>query len=142
MPDNLIDNQDGDNFWTGLLVGGILGAAAGFFLGSDNKDDLKRKIKDKALDVWDNLGDFSNSVKDKALDIKDDVVEEAQDVGQQAEEVADIARQKIEAITVSAQQAVEQEVAQVKKAVDNNSGSFRKKFFFHKGRSLHKQVKL
>ena len=141
MVNTPIKNEERDSFWTGLLVGGVLGTVAGYFLGEDDKSEFKRKLKVKAYAILDNLGDFSESVKEKASDMKDDMFEEAQDVGQQTKEVAEVARAKIEAISASAQQAVEEQVAEVKKSVGTNTSSFRKKFFFQKGRSLQKKAK-
>lgn len=141
MANNLIDEEK-DGFWTGLLVGGLLGTVAGFFLGGDDNNEVKRKLKEKAFVLWDDLGNFTDSAKDKILDVRDEVVQEAEDVGEKAEEAANIARQKVEAITASAQQAVEEQVAQVKKTTSRRANLFSKKFFLQKGRSLQKKTKV
>jgi len=135
-------NTDDGGFWAGLLVGGILGTVTGLFLGGDDKNKLKKKLKDTAFNWWENIGDFTESVKEKAIDLKDETAEEAEEARQKTQEAVLIAQKKIEAIANSAQQAVNEQVAEVTKTVGNNSGSLRKKFFFHKGRSLQKQANL
>lgn len=137
MTDDQNKNENDGGFWTGLIVGGLLGTVAGFFL-SDDKSDLKKRLKNKAFDLWDNIGDLSVETKEKVLDFKDNAIEKAEEVERNAEEAAIIAQQKIQKIADSAQQAVEEQVAEVKKVVCDNSGSPRKKFFFRGGQPVGK----
>lgn len=137
IPDE--QNEDG-GFWTGLVVGGILGAVAGFFLGGDDKNELKKKLKDKAFDVWDNLGETASEVKEKVLDVREEAEEEYDEVKEKAEEAVLVAKERIQAITDSAQKAVEEELGKIEKT--GIAEGFRKNFFFKRGKSLQKKIKV
>lgn len=69
MSDN--DSQQGKGFLTGMILGGIIGAAAAYLLGGEDREKAKRILKQKGKLLLDSLDDFGDKVEDVGEEIKE-----------------------------------------------------------------------
>jgi gas vesicle protein len=112
------DEQQGNGFWFGLAIGGLLGAV-GSYLSTTDKEQRK-KLLAKGKQILEGLEDFGEEVWEKGGEIKKSVAVTAkktkktvgevkpqieETVGETSEEIEEIARQAIEKIAATTQKA-------------------------------------
>lgn len=78
---------------TGLLVGGLIGAATALLMAPRSGEETRAEIRTKAIEYRDRTRDVLNETvsqaKSKAHELKEGVVEKAQDLRHRGKEVAD-----------------------------------------------------
>jgi gas vesicle protein len=68
----MCDHKKGSSFAAGLLVGGVVGAAAALFFGTKKGREWQNKIKKQYPEVFENLSENLSKVKE---DVEDKVQE-------------------------------------------------------------------
>lgn len=110
------NSHNGNGFLIGLVVGGLLGAAAAYILGTEDKDELKKKLKEKGKILLDNLEDMESAIGKKTEGLREKVADQVE--------------------------IVEEKVKEIPETVDDATKTAKKsfkKFFFRKGRPLVKK---
>jgi gas vesicle protein len=78
---------------TGLLIGGLIGAATALLMAPRSGEETRTEIRNKALEYRDRTKDVLNETvsqaKSKAHDLKDGVMEKADELRHRGKEVAD-----------------------------------------------------
>ena len=83
-------NSEGKNegkkvFLTGLLIGGLLGAAVAYVLGTEDKEELKRQLKKKGKLLLDSLDDFGEKAEKAGRQMEKKIVKKSATIGRQVE---------------------------------------------------------
>lgn len=127
-------NEEENNtsgFWLGMILGGAIGAVAGYLLSSKDKRQALEEIREKGKLLLENLGTF-----------KDEIVEKGEKVKKAVEaELPQTAKEAIEKVEKAAQEAVKNISESVKASdiyVDPRKKGFGK-IFFKKGNALVKK---
>jgi len=81
------EKNNHDNFLTGIIIGGILGGIAAYFLGSADKEKLKKQLQEKGKVLLDNLGDIEEKIEDVGTEVKEAVVDKAEAVEKKAAQI-------------------------------------------------------
>jgi len=149
------DNEKSNNgFWAGLFIGGLVGAGITYFLSSEDKEEARKILKEKAKDFFDNLTDFGEDLYKKGEKIEkrvekrvssamDDAVEDAGEIVVDAQErakaIPEVAQQAIENVQKAAELAVAS-IAKSAEGIENSNTVSKgiKKFFLKKGKKLGK----
>lgn len=76
---------------TGLLVGGVIGAATALLFAPRSGEETRAEIRDRAIDLRDRttetVKDTVSQTKAKARELKDDVLEKAEELKQRGQHV-------------------------------------------------------
>ena len=148
-------NEEENNtsgFWLGMILGGAIGAVAGYLLNSKDKRQALEEIREKGKLLLENLGTLKDEIVEKGEKVKRAVEEEVvevvkevkeakQDVADEMEGVPEAAREAIEKVEKAAQEAVKNISESVKTSntyVDPRKKGFGK-IFFKKGNALVKK---
>lgn len=139
-------------FWLGMILGGAIGAVAGYLLNSKDKRQALEEIKGKGRLILENLGDFKDEVVEKGERVKKVVVAEVVDVAQEVKEAKEAVAQEMEGVPEAAREAIEKVEKAAAEAVKNISDSVKSsgsridprkkgfgKIFFKKGEALVKK---
>lgn len=129
-----MDNEEGQvhhgsGFLIGLLVGGLLGAAAAYFAAADKED--KEGLVAKGRELWGNIKDFREGVGEKGEGV-------AEEVKEKEEDFPDVAQDAVESVQVAAKEAIAK-ITQVAEKTENKARYPTRKFFLSKGRPLAKK---
>jgi gas vesicle protein len=104
------EGPEGNGFWIGLIVGGLLGAGASYLLGMENKEEAKKKLLEKGKWLLENFGEIGEEIKEKSLEVKDEAAERVSEVRDEIEEkvkdLPEIAEEAVENVQKAAQEAV------------------------------------
>ena len=77
------NNNSGESFWTGLVLGIILGAGFVYFLSSTEEGKvIKKRLKEKTGDVLDNLGELIEEIEEKGKEFKEKAAEIQKQLGE------------------------------------------------------------
>lgn len=69
MNDN--ENRSGRGFLMGMILGGIIGAAAAYLLGGEDREKAKRILKQKGKLLLGSLDDFGDKVGEIGEEVKE-----------------------------------------------------------------------
>jgi len=66
------ENEERENsgFWLGLFIGGLVGAAAGYLLSSEDKKKALDELKKKGKALLENVGEWKEEMIDKGEEVK------------------------------------------------------------------------
>lgn len=142
-----MSNDEGKNkvFFTGLLVGGLLGAAAAYVLGTEDKEELKRQLKKKGKLLLDSLDDLGEKAEKAGKKVERKIVKQSVVISKQVKQIPAIAEKTVENIGKVTERAMEDTASAMgnlqEAAGDNIKSTHKtiKKFFFKKGKPLVKK---
>ena len=84
--------SSGKSVVTGLLIGGLIGAATALLMAPRSGEETRAEIRNKAMEYRDRTRDVVNETvsqaKSKAGDLKDGVVEKAEDLKRRGKQTA------------------------------------------------------
>jgi len=84
--------SSGKSVVTGLLIGGLIGAATALLMAPRSGEETRAEIRNKAMEYRDRTKDVVNETvsqaKSKAGDLKDGVVEKAEDLKSRGKQTA------------------------------------------------------
>jgi len=123
------NNKDNNGFWAGLVVGGLIGAVAAYFLSSEDKEKLRKEIGKKGKLLLRNLEDFGQDAIDKGEEVKEAIEDKAELIEKKVQKLPKVAHKTIADV---------QEAAQTVGGNINATKKSFKKFFSKKGKSLAK----
>lgn len=138
------NNQNGHNFLAGMVLGGLVGAVAAYFLSSEDKEELRKKIINKGKLLLDDIEEFKDKAVKTGGKISGEVIDRIEEAGEKVQEIPEIAQEAVASVQKVAEAAMEN-IADTAKEVEksaNKSVTTQKrkigKFFLKKGRSLVK----
>lgn len=150
MPEN--NENDGNGFWLGLLIGGAIGAVAGYLFSSDDKKKALLELKEKGKILLEDLGEWKDEAVEKGGEVKKVVDKKVTAVAKKTEEAAEVVGDEIQDTAVVAKEAIQKVEQAAKEAVEDISQSVETsvrtfnpkkkgfgKFFFKKGQALMKK---
>lgn len=154
MSEESADNHSG--FWTGIIIGGLVGAGIAYFLNKDENGETRKLLQKKGRLILDSLGGYGRDIADKKEEVEKAVIATTEDLQKQAKEAAEEAGKKIDDLKEQAEKVIEKvsDAAQdaitdvnksaeklektAEKTIDTTHKSF-KKFFYKGGKSLAKK---
>lgn len=149
--ENNSENENG-GFWLGLLIGGAIGAAAGYLFSSEDKKKALLELKEKGRVLLENVGEWKDEAVGKGEVIKKVVEKKTAEVAKQAGKEAGIVKEEIKDTAEAAKEAIQRVEQVAKEAVEDISQSVETsvktfnpkkkgfgKFFFKKGQALIKK---
>lgn len=125
-------DQNNRSFFTGLIIGGIVGAGLVFLFGTGKGKKLRKEIEEKGNELLAELDNFLDKLEERGKElkketeaVKEEIVEKAEEIrGKMGEEVIkklDDTLANIEALQERGRQA---------------TAALRKKYFTRRGKSL------
>ena len=97
---------------TGLLVGGIIGAAAALLFAPRSGEETRSEIRNKAIDLRDRTTETVNErvsqVKSRAHELKDNVWEKADEIKQRGKQVVDEQLDRVSQATKNGKKKIEE----------------------------------
>lgn len=92
------DSDDFGSFFTGLIVGGLVGAAVALLMAPQSGEETRNVIRDRGIELKDRAVEYSSVARDRAME----AVEEArvradqalEDLRDRTNELAQIARER------------------------------------------------
>ncbi len=135
------EENNTSGFWLGMILGGAIGAVAGYLLSSKDKRQALEEIREKGKQLLENLGTFKDEIVEKGEKVKRVVEAEVEDIASEMEGVPQAAKEAIEKVEKAAQEAVKNISESVKTSntyVDPRKKGFGK-IFFKKGNALVKK---
>jgi len=82
------------DFWLGVVLGGLVGAALALFVATDDKDELKKNLLKKGKILLKHFGDLCKDVEEKGEEIKEGVVRKIEKVKETANQTENQIHQK------------------------------------------------
>ncbi len=148
-------NEEENNtsgFWLGMILGGAIGAVAGYLLSSKDKRQALEEIKEKGKLLLENLGTFKDEIVERGERVKKAVEMEVIEVAEEVKEAKEDFASEMEGVPQAAKEAIEKVEKAAQEAVKNISESVRTsnthvdprkkgfgKIFFKKGNALVKK---
>ena len=100
MTDN--ENHSNNGFWLGVIVGGLLGAVVAYIFGSEDKEELKKKLREKGKILLKNLEDFKEKVGESSEGLREKMVSEVGEVEQKVGELPETVQDAVQTVKKSA----------------------------------------
>jgi len=122
-------------FWLGMILGGLIGAAAAYWASTDDKDELKKDLLKKGKILLKNLDELKEEAQEKGTEIKE-VVEEKVEKG--VEEIPEVAQKAVRSVQGVADRAIG-EIVKAAGDVENSAHRQARKFFLKQGKPLVKK---
>jgi len=119
------ENKNKNGFFLGVLLGGLIGGVAAYFLSSEDQEEARKNIVKKGKVILKNLDETYEDVKDKGVEVKEAIQEKAEET---VENVQDAAQEAVKNIGNTTKR--------VEKQVTRNAS----RFFMRQGRSLQKKA--
>jgi gas vesicle protein len=66
-----MSNRDAGNFFTGMVIGAVIGLAVGFLFAPQSGEETRQLIKEKAVMAREKAAEIKDKVKKASADIKD-----------------------------------------------------------------------
>ncbi len=82
-----MSDDRGSGLLTGLVIGAVLGAGVTFLFGTKNGKEIRDRIRDEYLEVFDRLDEVFENVQENLQEKYDDVVDEVQKVKKEVAEL-------------------------------------------------------
>ena len=86
------------HFFTGFLIGGVLGALAGIFFAPKSGKELRSELKEKGSEVLKDAKDIYADASTKAIEIIEEAKHQAEKLKKEADRYLSEARQKAQEI--------------------------------------------
>jgi len=148
-------NEEENNtsgFWLGLLIGGAVGAVAGYLFSNEDKKQALEEIKGKAKLLLENLGEIKDETLEKGEKVKKVIEAEVGEVVKEVKSGQDEIAKEVEGVPQAAKEAIDRVEKAAQEAVKNISESVKSsntridprkkgfgKSFFKKGNALVKK---
>ncbi|HUV72585.1 MAG TPA: hypothetical protein VMW25_06280 [Clostridia bacterium] len=98
-------NQEHSGFWLGMVLGGLLGAAGAFYAATEDKEELREKLVERAKWFLDNLDELKDRVGETGEELREKAIELPEMIEEKSENIEEIAKEAIEKITSATQKA-------------------------------------
>ena len=102
----MADRNGGGEFFTGLVIGGLVGAAIALLMAPQSGEETRAQIRDASLELKDRTNEIIAEAREKAEAITADARRRAEeitaDARKRAEEIVTEARRKADEIQASA----------------------------------------
>lgn len=122
------DQNRGNGFFSGILLGGLLGAALVFLYGTKEGKKIKDELIKKGREVIDDLPDVVR-----------DLEKQGEEFAQKAEEVKDKLEEKAREFSSEAKEKIDSSLSHIEEAQKRGreaAATVRKHFFVRKGKKL------
>jgi gas vesicle protein len=123
----MADRNGGGEFFTGLVIGGLVGAAVALLLAPQSGEETRAQIRDTSLDLKDRAGETVGGAREKAEAIIADARRRAEvitaDARKRAEEVTAEARKRAEEIVTEARKKAEEVQAAIPAGSKSGKGT-------------------
>ena len=104
------DNRDsGAGFLSGLVIGGIVGAALAIVLAPQSGEETRDFIRGKAHEAKNRALDLAYDVKDRAVSMADELRSQADQLSQMSRQAYDSARSRFNDAVDAGRQAAQQQ---------------------------------
>jgi gas vesicle protein len=90
------DDSRGWEFFTGFLMGGVVGAAVALLLAPQSGEETREMIRERGLELEDRAGDYVGEARRRAEDLAEDTRRRADEARQRGRMVLDEQRSRIE----------------------------------------------
>ena len=103
-------NEEENNtsgFWLGLLIGGAVGAVAGYLFSNEDKKQALEEIKGKAKLLLENLGEIKDETLEKGKKVKKVIEAEVGEVVKEVKSGQDEIAKEVEGVPQAAKEAID-----------------------------------
>lgn len=119
----MTEEKNENSFFSGLIIGGLLGAAVAFFVGKEEGKQLEKLLRKKGKILLDNLNEMSD-------DVSESVNEKVEDVSQTVKKIPDL--------VVDQASEVKENLVQKSESVQKTGKTSLRRFFIKAGKKLAK----
>jgi gas vesicle protein len=92
----MADDSRGWEFFTGFLIGGVVGAAAALLLAPQSGEETREMIRERGLELEGRAGEYANVARRRADELADDARRRAEEARQRGRMVLDEQRTRLE----------------------------------------------